>query len=106
MEGIGRLARGDAIADLHERLGRIFQLFRQPIRCHIGGCQNKAIARHEAFFTGVVVDDGRAVAALKALADLSQRTQVLFFTHHRHLIDLAQKHLPSDVLFVHELPSR
>ena len=49
-------------------------------------------------------DDRRATAALTALADLSRRTQVLFFTHHRHIIDLAREHLPGDVVFVHELP--
>jgi uncharacterized protein YhaN len=49
-------------------------------------------------------DDRRAAAALSALADLSRRTQVLFFTHHRHIIDLARTHLPRDVVFVHELP--
>ena len=49
-------------------------------------------------------DDRRATAALAALAELSRRTQVLFFTHHRHIIDLARDHLPRDVVFVHELP--
>jgi uncharacterized protein YhaN len=49
-------------------------------------------------------DDRRATAALQALADLSRRTQVLFFTHHRHIIDLARTHLPREVVFVHELP--
>jgi len=36
-------------------------------------------------------DDARAKAAIGCLADLSQRTQVLYFTHHRHLIDLARE---------------
>ena len=49
-------------------------------------------------------DDLRATAALGALAELSRRTQVLFFTHHRHIIDLASRHLPREVVFVHELP--
>jgi uncharacterized protein YhaN len=49
-------------------------------------------------------DDRRASAALAALAELSRRTQVLFFTHHRHMIDLALAHLPREVVFVHELP--
>ncbi|MFI5454470.1 MAG: AAA family ATPase [Isosphaerales bacterium] len=49
-------------------------------------------------------DDIRATAALGALAELSRRTQVLFFTHHRHIIDLARTHLPRDVVFTHELP--
>jgi uncharacterized protein YhaN len=49
-------------------------------------------------------DDARATAALRALAELSRRTQVLFFTHHRHIMDLAQNHVPGDVIFTHELP--
>jgi uncharacterized protein YhaN len=48
-------------------------------------------------------DDARAIAALQALGELSKKTQVLFFTHHRHLVDLAQRHLDEDVLFVQEL---
>lgn len=48
-------------------------------------------------------DDQRAEAALKVLGGLSQRTQVLFFTHHEHLVRLAQSVLPPDVLFVQEL---
>ena len=48
-------------------------------------------------------DNARALAALKALADLSGRTQVLFFTHHDHLVDLARSALDEDVLFVHHL---
>ncbi|SIO46935.1 Uncharacterized protein YhaN [Singulisphaera sp. GP187] len=50
-------------------------------------------------------DDRRALAALRALAELSRRTQVLFFTHHAHLFDLARKHLPDDVVFIQTLPS-
>ena len=49
-------------------------------------------------------DDVRAAAALLALAELSRRTQVLFFTHHRHIVELARSHLARDVVFVHELP--
>ena len=48
-------------------------------------------------------DNARALAALKALADLSGRTQVLFFTHHDHLVDLARSALDEDMLFVHHL---
>jgi uncharacterized protein YhaN len=48
-------------------------------------------------------DDRRASAALKALADFSTHTQVLFFTHHRHLVELARQAIPADRLFVHEL---
>jgi uncharacterized protein YhaN len=35
-------------------------------------------------------DDGRARAALELLAELSRRTQVIFFTHHRHLVEIAE----------------
>jgi uncharacterized protein YhaN len=50
-------------------------------------------------------DDQRALAALRALAELSRRTQVLFFTHHAHLVDLARRSLPPDVLIIRELPA-
>lgn len=48
-------------------------------------------------------DDTRARATLKVLADLSSKTQIIFFTHHRHLLELAQKHIDSSVLFSHNL---
>jgi uncharacterized protein YhaN len=35
-------------------------------------------------------DDRRAAATLGALAELSRKTQVLFFTHHGRLVELAQ----------------
>lgn len=37
----------------------------------------------------VQFDDERAVATLGILSELSTKTQVLFFTHHRHLVALA-----------------
>ena len=49
-------------------------------------------------------DDQRATAALKALSELSQRTQVLFFTHHCHIVDMACTYLPHEDVFVHNLP--
>jgi uncharacterized protein YhaN len=51
-------------------------------------------------------DDDRSVAALKALARLSESTQVIFFTHHDHLVELARQNLDHDVLFVHQLDCR
>jgi len=35
-------------------------------------------------------DDERALSALTALRDFSQRSQVLLFTHHAHLVQLAE----------------
>jgi len=48
-------------------------------------------------------DDERAVAALQVLAQLASRTQVIFFTHHRHLVDLAAANIDSSILFEHAL---
>jgi uncharacterized protein YhaN len=48
-------------------------------------------------------DDDRAVAALKALEGLSEQTQVIFFTHHRHLLELARKNVESSSLIEHTL---
>ena len=51
-------------------------------------------------------DDDRALAALRALTELSRQTQILFFTHHRHLVEIAEANLPADVLFRHDLDHR
>jgi uncharacterized protein YhaN len=48
-------------------------------------------------------DDDRSGAALRVLGELSRKTQVIFFTHHAHLLDLARSALEADLLFVHEL---
>ena len=51
----------------------------------------------------VSFDNQRAVATLEVLAELSLQTQVIFFAHHEHLVDLARQCMPGDVLFVHRL---
>ncbi|MCU0979984.1 MAG: AAA family ATPase [Pirellulaceae bacterium] len=51
----------------------------------------------------VQFDDARAAATLQVLADLSDRTQVVFFTHHEHLLDVARRHVAAGKLFVHRL---
>lgn len=38
-------------------------------------------------------DDKRAAAGFQVLGELAKKTQVLFFTHHEHLLDVAQKAL-------------
>ena len=48
-------------------------------------------------------DDARSEAALRALASLADATQVILFTHHDHLVDLARATLPADTLHVHSL---
>ena len=45
-------------------------------------------------------DNQRAGAALKVLAALSQKTQVLFFTHHAHLLEVARREVGDGVAVV------
>ena len=40
---------------------------------------------------------------MRVLAELATRTQVLLFTHHHHLVDLARAEVPTEVLRVHAL---
>lgn len=48
-------------------------------------------------------DDRRAACTLQALADLAVHTQVLVFTHHRHLLEVARGSLPAEGFGVVEL---
>ena len=48
-------------------------------------------------------DDRRAVAALKALVKLAKDNQVILFTHHAHILDLAQRELQFGEYGTHEL---
>lgn len=52
----------------------------------------------------ILFDDDRSLATLEVLAELSSRTQVLFFTHHRRLVELAERLEAPDQVFVHALP--
>jgi uncharacterized protein YhaN len=51
-------------------------------------------------------DDHRATVTLQALAKLSEKTQIIFFTHHHHLVELAKSNLDPDLFFVHFLHSQ
>ena len=51
----------------------------------------------------VQFDDARASATLSVLADLARQTQVLFFTHHAHLCELADSSLPPGTWRRHDL---
>ncbi len=48
-------------------------------------------------------DNERAVATLKILATLSEKTQVIFFTHHEHLVETAKSAVGPWKLFIHAL---
>ena len=45
-------------------------------------------------------DDDRAAAGFRLLGELGQKTQVLFFTHHQHLVEIARKTLGASVSLV------
>ena len=49
-------------------------------------------------------DDGRACAGLQVLADFARSTQVLVFTHHPHLLDLARSTIGADAISECPLP--
>lgn len=53
----------------------------------------------------IQLDDRRAAAALAVLAELSRTMQVLFFTHHARLVELARASVADGELVVHELVS-
>jgi uncharacterized protein YhaN len=48
-------------------------------------------------------DDPRAEATLAQLSELARYTQILFFTHHTKLVELAQKAVTRELLKVHNL---
>ncbi len=49
-------------------------------------------------------DDDRARAAMRALGAFAATTQVLLFTHHARLCELAREALPPEQLRIHRLP--
>jgi uncharacterized protein YhaN len=50
-------------------------------------------------------DDDRARAALTVLGEFAATTQVLFFTHHGRLLELARQAIGPDRLVEHQLPA-
>jgi uncharacterized protein YhaN len=54
----------------------------------------------------VQFDDDRASAALKILSEMSTLTQVILFTHHQHLLDLAAENLPPGGFHSHRLDKK
>jgi len=49
------------------------------------------------------LDNSRSQAALRTLAELAKSGQVLLFTHHTHMVDLARSTVPPGVLVEHSL---
>lgn len=49
------------------------------------------------------LDNTRAQAALRVLGGVAEESQVLFFTHHEHMLALARANLPGTLLTEHRL---
>ncbi len=49
------------------------------------------------------LDNRRAQAALRVLGRVAEKSQVLFFTHHEHMVTLARTNLPATSLTEHRL---
>ncbi|MGW8309984.1 MAG: AAA family ATPase [Thiogranum sp.] len=45
-------------------------------------------------------DDARAAAGFRVLGQLAGKTQILFFTHHAHLVELARETVSADIAVV------
>ncbi len=52
----------------------------------------------------ITSDDERASQVLKALESFAAQGQVLVFTHHQHLVDIARRTVQPGMLRVHQLP--
>ncbi len=51
-------------------------------------------------------DDNRTIATLDCLAKLSEKSQVILFTHHQHLEELAKKCKNHDKIFFQRMPDQ
>jgi uncharacterized protein YhaN len=51
----------------------------------------------------ITADDARSARLLRQMKDLSASTQVVIFTHHRHLVDVARAALGGDAFMIHEI---
>jgi uncharacterized protein YhaN len=51
----------------------------------------------------VNLDEDHSSAALRCFAGIASNSQVLLFTHHAHIVALAEQVLASDELTVHRL---
>jgi uncharacterized protein YhaN len=51
----------------------------------------------------ITFDDPRSRATLETMSELARNGQILFFTHHRRLVELAERVMPEELLAIHEL---
>lgn len=67
------------------------------LELHLGQAKALPFVADDLF---VNFDDDRAMAGLSALAELSKQTQIVFLSHHEHLVPIVQKILGSSVNIV------
>ena len=51
----------------------------------------------------VTSNEDRTVRGIRALSELGRSTQVILFTHHAHVVEIAEANLAPDLLSVHHL---
>jgi uncharacterized protein YhaN len=68
-------------------------------------CENTAVCPVILDDVLMAFDDERSAATLRALEELSHKTQVLVFTHHDHHVSLANATLGEHSYRLHELVS-
>ena len=91
---------GAAVAVEEMSDGTVDQLF---LALRIAALEGRVKERRLPFVADdllVNFDDERAKAALHVLAGLASHTQVLVFTHHRHLLDLARETLGDELSII------
>jgi uncharacterized protein YhaN len=70
------------------------------IESHVGNRQPMPVVVDDIVIN---FDDASASATFKVLAELSKKTQVLFFTHHEHLLERAASAIGSGSFMAHKL---
>lgn len=95
---VGRRASGELVevSGMSEgtRDQLYFSLRLAALELHLSQAHSLPFIADDLFIN---YDDERSAAGLRALSELSRRTQVLFLTHHRHLLPVIQDVFGADV---------
>jgi uncharacterized protein YhaN len=70
------------------------------LACYVESAEPLPVVLDDVF---IQFDDERAAAGLRVLFELSKHMQILFFTHHARMVDLARHAVSAASLHVHEL---
>lgn len=109
-KGVERLygIKSDSTTQLSEDMstGTRYQLYLAlRIAAYHEYCQHRKPMPFVADDIMETFDDERSAAAFSLLADMARHGQVIYLTHHRHLLDIAKQVVGSG-LSVYELPAR